>query len=276
MSDVLKVALIQLNAGPDIEENLAVTEGFIRQAAAQGAQLILTPENTCHIRVPATEKLKSSLPETGHPVLQRFSALAWELAVWLVAGSVSIRLSDSKMANRCFVFDANGDIVSKYDKIHLFDVDLPTGESHRESAVFTPGQQAVTVTTPWAKLGLAICYDLRFAALFRTLAQAGAEILSVPAAFTVPTGQAHWHTLLRARAIENAAFVLAPAQCGTHQGDRKTYGHSLIIDPWGTILAEGGEAPGIIMADLDMKAVTKARESIPALRHDRPYSLMSS
>lgn len=276
MSNHLKVALIQLNAGPDIADNLKLTEGFIRQAVARGAQLILTPENTCHIRVPATEKLKSSLPEAEHPVLQRFSELARELGVWLVAGSVSIRLSDSKMANRCFVFDANGDIVSKYDKIHLFDVDLPTGESHRESAVFEPGQQAVTVATPWAMLGLAICYDLRFAALFRTLAQAGAQILTVPAAFTVPTGQAHWHTLLRARAIENGAFVLAPAQCGTHQGERRTYGHSLIIDPWGVILAEGDEMPGLVMADLDMSAVAKARESIPALRHDRSYSLRSS
>lgn len=276
MSEILKVALIQLNAGPDIAENLKVTESFIRQAAAQGARLILTPENTCHIRAPATEKLKSSLPEQGHPVLQRFSELSRELGVWLIAGSLSIRLSDSKMANRCFVFDANGDIVAKYDKIHLFDVDLPTGESHRESAVFEPGQQAVTVAMPTATLGLAICYDLRFAALFRDLAQAGAGILTVPAAFTVPTGQAHWHTLLRARAIENGAFVLAPAQCGTHQGDRKTYGHSLIVDPWGVVLAEGGDAPGVVMADLDLAAVAKARAAIPSLRHDRAYTLRAA
>lgn len=273
---MLRVALAQLNAGPDIAENLKATEGFIRQAAAQGAQFILTPENTCHIRVPATEKLKSSQPQEGHPVLLRFSELAKDLGVCLMAGSLSIRLSNGKMANRCFVFDANGDIVAKYDKIHLFDADLPTGESHRESAVFEPGRQAVTVETPWAKLGLAICYDLRFAALFRTLAKAGAQILTVPAAFTVPTGQAHWHTLLRARAIENGAFVLAPAQCGTHHGDRKTYGHSLIIDPWGAVLAEGGDEPGVVIADLDLAAVAKARESIPALRHDRPYTLIAS
>lgn len=272
MSQKLKVALVQMTSGPDIAENIAAVEALIRKAAADGAQFILTPENTCHIRVPSTEKLKTAQGESGNAVLEKFSALAKELNVWLMAGSISIKLSDDKIANRCFVFDANGNIAAKYDKIHLFDVDLPTGEKHRESALFQPGDAAVIVDSPWAKIGLTICYDLRFASLFRHLAQSGSQILTVPSAFTVPTGQAHWHTLLRARAIENGAFVLAPAQCGTHEGGRKTYGHSLIIDPWGTILAEGGEEPGIITAELDLNAVNIARNAIPALKHDRKYA----
>ncbi|HEY0901864.1 MAG TPA: carbon-nitrogen hydrolase family protein, partial [Micavibrio sp.] len=208
------------------------------------------------------------------PVITRFSALARELGVWIMAGSISVLLPEEKILNRSILIDAQGNIVADYDKIHLFDVDLPTGEVHRESAIVKPGTKATVAMTPWGKLGMAICYDLRFANLFRTLAKAGAAILTVPAAFTVPTGQAHWHTLLRARAIENGAFVLAPAQVGTHEGGRETYGHSLIIDPWGRILGEGdGQNPGIIMAELDLSAVKTAREAIPALLHDREYSI---
>lgn len=274
MSEKLKVALIQLSAGPDIAENIIAAETLIREAAAQGAQFILTPENTCHIRRPATEKLKSAKAMDGHPVVTRFADLAKELNVWIMAGSISVLLPEQKILNRSILIDANGNIVAEYDKIHLFDVDLPTGEVHRESAVVKPGEKAVVANTPWGKVGMSICYDLRFASLFRALSKAGASILTVPAAFTVPTGKAHWHTLLRARAIENGAFVLAPAQVGTHEGGRETYGHSLIIDPWGTILAEGdGENIGIIMAELDMDAVKTAREAIPALLHDREYSI---
>ncbi len=274
MSEKVKVALIQLSAGPDIVENIIAAETLIREAAAQGAQFILTPENTCHIRRPATEKLKSAKAMEGHPVVTRFADLARELGVWIMAGSISVLLPEEKILNRSILIDANGNIVAHYDKIHLFDVDLPTGEVHRESAVVKPGEKAVVADTPWGKVGMTICYDLRFASLFRALSKAGASILSVPAAFTVPTGKAHWHTLLRARAIENGAFVLAPAQVGTHEGGRETYGHSLIIDPWGTILAEGdGENIGIIMAELDLDAVKTAREAIPALLHDREYSI---
>lgn len=274
MSEKFKVALIQLNAGPDIAENIIAAETLIREAAARGAQFILTPENTCHIRRPATEKLKSAKAMDSHPVVTRFADLARELGVWIMAGSISVLLPEQKILNRSILIDANGDIVAEYDKIHLFDVDLPTGEVHRESAVVKPGEKAVVANTPWGKVGMSICYDLRFASLFRALSKAGANILTVPAAFTVPTGKAHWHTLLRARAIENGAFVLAPAQVGTHEGGRETYGHSLIIDPWGTILAEGdGENIGIIMAELDMDAVKTAREAIPALLHDREYSI---
>lgn len=274
MTGKVKVALLQLNAGPDIAENIIAAETLIREAAAQGARFILTPENTCHIRRPATEKLKSARAMEGHPVVTRFAALAQELGVWILIGSISVLLPEQKILNRSILIDANGDIVADYDKIHLFDVDLPTGEIHRESAVVKPGEKATVADTPWGKVGMTICYDLRFASLFRALAKAGAAILTVPSAFTVPTGQAHWHTLLRARAIENGAFVLAPAQVGTHEGDRKTYGHSLIIDPWGTILAEGdGENIGIVMAELDLNAVKTARKSIPALLHDREYSM---
>lgn len=273
MSQTVKVALVQMSSGPDIAENIIAAETMIRQAAAQGAQFILTPENTCHIRLPAAEKLKSAHPAEGHPAITRFSALAKELGVWLLAGSISILLPEEKLYNRSLLFDAKGNIVAQYDKIHLFDVDLPTGERHRESNVVKPGDRAVIAETPWGKVGMTICYDLRFAALYRTLAQAGAKILAVPAAFTVPTGKAHWHTLLRARAIENGAFILAPAQCGTHHNGRTTYGHSLIIDPWGVILAEGGDETGIFMADLDMNAVDVARNAIPALKHDRFYSI---
>jgi predicted amidohydrolase len=273
--DKVTVALVQMSSGPDIAENIIAAETMIREAAAKGAQFILTPENTCHIRRPASEKLKSAKALENHPVITRFSALAAELGVWIMAGSISVLLPEEKILNRSILIDAHGNIVADYDKIHLFDVDLPTGEVHRESAVVKPGTKATLAATPWGKLGMTICYDLRFANLFRTLAKAGAAILTVPAAFTVPTGQAHWHTLLRARAIENGAFVLAPAQVGTHEGGRLTYGHSLIIDPWGKILAEAdGEHPGIIMAELDMKAVTTAREAIPALLHEREYSIV--
>jgi len=273
MSDIVKVGLVQMSAGPDIAENIIAAETLIREAAAKGAQFILTPENTCHIRRPATEKLKSAKSLEGHPVIVRFAALAKELGVWIMAGSISVLLPEQKILNRSIMIDANGNIVAEYDKIHLFDVDLPTGEVHRESTTVKPGERAVIAETPWGKVGMTICYDLRFASLFRALAKGGATILTVPAAFTVPTGKAHWHTLLRARAIENGAFVLAPAQCGTHEGDRKTYGHSLIIDPWGVILADAGEETGVIVADLDLNAVKTAREAIPALLHDREYSI---
>ena len=273
MSEIVKVGLVQMSSGPDIAENILSAEALIREAASKGAQFILTPENTCHIRRPATEKLKSAKSLEGHPVIVRFAALAKELGVWIMAGSISVLLPEQKILNRSILIDANGNIVAEYDKIHLFDVDLPTGEIHRESATVKPGDRAVVAQTPWGGVGMTICYDLRFASLFRVLAYKGAAILTVPAAFTVPTGQAHWHTLLRARAIENGAFVLAPAQCGTHEGDRKTYGHSLIIDPWGVILAEAGEETGVILADLDLSAVKTAREAIPALLHDREYSI---
>ncbi len=272
MAQTLKTALLQLNVGPDIADNLKTTEGFIREAAGAGARFILTPENTCHMRSPAAEKLQTALAEKDHPVIASFAALARETGAWILAGSVSVKVAPDKIANRSLLFDAKGDIVAKYDKIHLFDVDLPTGESHRESALVAPGGRAVLAASPWGPVGLTICYDMRFPGLYRALAQAGARLLTAPSAFTVPTGKAHWESLLRARAIENGAFVLAPAQAGTHHGGRQTYGHSLAVDPWGQVIAEGDAlTPGPVYATLDLEAVDRARQAIPSLKHDRPY-----
>lgn len=276
-----KLACIQMNSGPVIADNLAAAEAMVREAAAQGASFIATPENTCHIKAPQSEKLKTSPVFEEHPAIPQFSALANELGVTILLGSISVKLPEDKIVNRSVLFSANGDIVAYYDKIHLFDVDLEGGESYRESDVVRAGDKAVLATVDLAaedmstfKLGMSICYDLRFAALYRQLAQNGAQILSIPAAFTVPTGKAHWHVLLRARAIETRCFVIAPAQCGTHDGGRQTYGHSLIVAPWGEILAEGSaDKPEIITADIDLNAVTQARQSVPSLRHDRAFTL---
>ena len=221
------------------------------------------------MRFPQEAKLQSCFSADTHPAIPYYAELAKELEIWLLIGSMAIKVGD-KMANRSFLFSDKGDVVATYDKIHLFDVDLPTGESHRESDHVQAGTKAVTADTPWGKIGMSICYDVRFAYLYRKLAHMGASIMTVPAAFTVPTGQAHWKTLLRARAIETGAFVLAPGQCGEHEGGRKTYGHSLIIDPWGDVLAEADDKPCIITAELDLSVVAKTRNAIPALKHDRP------
>lgn len=274
MIEKVKVAGVQLNASPEISENTKIVEDQVREAAGQGAKLIVTPENTCHMVFPQGKKLDTAPAEDAHGLLSRAQELAQELDVWLLLGSLSIKVQEDKIANRSFMISDKGEIVARYDKIHLFDVDLAGGESYRESKNVQGGDKAVLADTPWGKVGMTICYDVRFPHLYRTLAHAGASILTVPAAFTVPTGKAHWHTLLRARAIENGAFVIATGQCGTHAGDRLTYGHSLIINPWGEVIAEAGEQPEIIYADLDMDEVTKARESIPALQHDRPFELV--
>jgi predicted amidohydrolase len=216
--------------------------------------------------------LAKSFAEDAHPGLPHFSALAKELGVWLLIGSMPIRVEAERLANRSFLIDDQGRVTARYDKIHLFDVDLPNGEVYRESERIRPGAQAVLAPTPWGALGMTVCYDLRFPQLYRDLAQADAAMLSIPSAFTVPTGEAHWHVLLRARAIETGAFVLAPAQCGTHAGGRRTYGHSLIVAPWGEILAEAGDAPGTISAEIDFSKVAEARSMIPSLRHDRDYA----
>lgn len=270
---ILKAACVQMTSGPDILENLSVAEVLIREAVAAGAQFIATPENTCQIRFPTNEKLESTPEEKAHPGLPFFSNLSEQLGVWLLIGSMSIKRPSEKLANRSFLFSDKGDIAATYDKIHLFDVSLPTGEVHRESDIIEAGSEAVIVDIGHAKLGLSICYDIRFSYLYRDLAKAGADILVAPAAFTVPTGKAHWKTLLRARAIETGSFVIAPAQTGEHENGRKTWGHSMIIDPWGEVLAEMDEKPGITVADLDLNDVRQARQSIPALKHDRAYKV---
>jgi len=269
----VKVACVQLTSGPDIAENLKTAEAYIREAASEGAVFIATPENTCQMRKPDRAKLENAPCEEDHPGIPLFSDLARELGVWLLIGSLSVKLADDKTANRCYLFSDQGEIVATYDKIHMFDVNLREGESHKESDAVKPGCKAVVASTPIAKIGLSICYDLRFAHLYRDLAKAGAEILTVPAAFTVPTGLAHWETLLRARAIETGSFILAPGQTGTHEGGRKTWGHSMIIGPWGEILAAKDDHPGIITAEINLDEAAKMRAAIPALQHDRDYDI---
>jgi len=272
----VKFACVQMTAGPEVGPNLDAAATLIRAAALDGARFILTPENTSIIEPKRDLALAKSFTEDAHPGLPYFSALAKELGVWLLIGSMPIRVEAERLANRSFLIDDQGRIAARYDKIHLFDVDLPNGEVYRESERIRPGAQAVLAPTPFGPLGMTVCYDLRFPQLYRDLAKAGAAMLSIPAAFTVPTGEAHWHVLLRARAIESGAFVFAPAQSGTHAGNRRTYGHSLIVAPWGEILAEAGDEPGTISAEIDFSQVAAARTMIPSLRHDRDYAAPQS
>jgi predicted amidohydrolase len=268
----VKFACVQMTAGPEVGPNLDAAAALIREAAADGAKFIFTPENTSIIEPNRELALAKSFTQDEHPGLPHFSKLAKELGVWLLIGSMPIRVEPERLANRSFLIDNQGRIITHYDKIHLFDVDLPNGEVYRESERIRPGSQAVLAPTPWGGLGMTVCYDLRFPQLYRDLAHAGAAVISIPAAFTVPTGEAHWHVLLRARAIETGAFVFAPAQCGTHAGGRRTYGHSLIVAPWGEILAEAGDQPGTIATVVDFSQVAAARGMIPSLRHDRDYA----
>ena len=271
MSKIFKAACVQMSSAAEIAPNLESATRFIRAAAGAGAQLIMTPENTTLIEPNRARQLAKTPVEEAHPGVPHFSALAKELGIWLLIGSMPVRADEKRIANRSFLFDPKGAIVARYDKIHMFDVDLPNGETYRESNGVRPGEQGVVAQTPWGAIGLTICYDVRFAYLHRALAHAGAVMLTVPAAFTVPTGQAHWHVLLRARAIETGCFVFAPAQVGTHAANRKTYGHSLVVAPWGEVLADAGDQPGYIVADIDLEQVQKARSMVPALRHDREF-----
>ncbi len=271
MSRTFKAACVQMTAGPEVNPNLAAATALIREARARGADFILTPENTAMMEPRRADVLAKARPEAADPALPAFQALAAELGCWLLIGSLAVKLDDKTCANRSFLLDDRGGIAARYDKIHMFDVDLAGGESYRESTTFRPGGRAVVADTPWGRVGLSVCYDLRFAYLYRSLAQAGAQFLTVPSAFTRPTGEAHWHVLLRARAIETGCFVLAPAQCGEHALGRRTYGHSLIVAPWGEIVAEAGEEPGIVLADIDLAKVDEARRMVPALTHDRRF-----
>ena len=253
--------------------NLADASELIREAAGQGASFVATPEMT-NILEPDRPRLRSlAKPESEDASVAAFSVLAQELGLWLNVGSLALQGPGEKLVNRSLLFTPDGAIAARYDKIHLFDVDLPTGESLRESHAYDGGAEAVLVETPLGSIGLTICYDIRFSHLYRALAKAGAKLFTVPSAFTVPTGQAHWHVLLRARAIETGSFVLAAAQGGKHESGRETYGHSLIVSPWGEVLAEAGTEPGIVIADLDLAQADLARARIPALVHDRAMSL---
>jgi len=272
MAGRFSVACVQLTSAREIEPNIAAVTELVRAARKQGAELILLPENAGMLEPVSRLLREKARPEADHRALAAFRELAAETGAWLLIGSLSIAVEGGKVANRSFLVDPAGRIAARYDKIHLFDVDLGQGESYRESATIAPGDQAVLAETPWGLLGMTVCYDLRFPQLYRMLAQRGALFLSIPAAFTRTTGRAHWHILQRARAIENGAFVFAPAQCGVHAEGRETYGHSLIVDPWGEVLADGGEEPGIILAEIDPAAVAAARTRIPSLRHDRPFA----
>jgi predicted amidohydrolase len=272
MTATFKAACVQVTAGRVLAPNIETAVRLGREARKMGADFIAYPENVTMIEPIAAEALKKALPEAEHPAIPAFRALARETGAWILAGSLSIRAGDKKYANRSLLFDAGGTIVGRYDKLHLFDVDLAGGERYRESERIAPGERAVVAATPWGLLGMTICYDVRFPQLYRALAKAGALMFTVPAAFTEQTGRAHWHILNRARAIECGAFVIAAAQSGTHAQGRRTYGHSLIVDPWGEVLAEGGESEGVIVAEIDPAKSAEARRRIPALQHDRAFS----
>ncbi|MEJ1160381.1 carbon-nitrogen hydrolase family protein [Prosthecomicrobium sp. N25] len=272
-----RAALVQTTSSRLPERNAEAVEALVREAAAQGAQYVQTPENTNIIEHEADRFFAAISEEARDPVLKRLRALAAELGIWLHVGSLAVKVAETKAANRAFVIAPDGSVAARYDKIHLFDVDLANGEQYRESAKIRAGGEAVTVDLPWGRLGVAICYDLRFPHLFRALAQeGGAGILSVPAAFTKPTGEAHWHVLLRARAIENGCWLLAAAQGGVHETGRQTYGHSVIIDPWGRVVAEAGTDPCVLVADIDMAEVAAVRGRVPALQHDRDFTLRAA
>ncbi len=278
MSTSIKVAAIQMTSSSDVDENLDKAEEFIRQGVANGANFILTPENTCSIRYLVDNDLDGGFSIDTHPAIPRFSALSKELNITLVIGSISVKLEDegkgNKRYNRAIVFSPYGKIKAIYNKIHLFDVQIPNGEIHKESNSIKAGDEAVIVNINNSfSAALSICYDLRFPHLYRDLAKAGANIICVPAAFTVVTGKAHWEILLRARAIETGSYVIAAAQTGEHEGGRKTYGHSMIIDPWGRILAQKEDGEGIIYANLEKEKINRARNIIPALIHDRDYKV---
>ena len=270
---MLKVALVQTRTPATQAAALAHTAPLIREAARGGAALVVTPECSNILQRDRKRLFEVLTALNDDPAVTGFRALADELSVWLLIGSALVRRDDGKAANRSILVRPDGSVAETYDKIHMFDVDLPTGERHRESSAYEPGDRAVTTSAAGALLGLTICYDIRFPSLHAALARAGAQVLTVPAAFTRPTGEAHWETLLRARAIETGSFVLAAAQGGTHEDGRSTWGHSTIIGPWGEILGKADhDEPCVVLADLDLAAVAKARTAIPALENARPFT----
>lgn len=266
-------ACVQMRSGVDARANIDAAVTMIREAAAAGATYVQTPEMSNVVNRSRDGLFAMLAPEERDPMLAAFRALATELRITIHAGSLAVLRPDGKVANRAFVIDPAGEIVARYDKLHLFDVDLPNGESWRESNTYTGGLSAVAVDLPGMRLGLSICYDIRFPYLYRALAEAGAQMLSAPACFTKQTGEAHWVVLQRARAIETGSFMVSAAQAGHHEDGRDTFGHSIIVDPWGRVLAEAGDAPGVIMARIDPGLVADARGRIPTLQHTRPVSV---
>jgi predicted amidohydrolase len=269
---IFRAACLQMQSGNDLDANFATLRTMTREAAEGGASFVMSPEYALMMDGSGRTMRERALPPDGGAVLTELCAMSRELNIWTLVGSLTLRIDDERMVNRSYLIDATGGIVASYDKIHMFDCTLPDGKVIRESSAYRPGECAVVAGTPWGTLGMTVCYDLRFPHLYRTLAQAGAQYLTIPSSFQRQTGKVHWHTLVKARAIENACFVFAPAMCGEHPGGRSTYGHTLIVDPWGEVMADGGEAPGIVYADIDPLRVQKVRAMIPSLQHDRPYS----
>jgi len=275
MASAFKAGLIQTNVSNEMAENVAFVREQARLARSAGADFIMTPENTGLIGANRAETLAKAETEEAHPMLAAARASARETGAWFLLGSIHVRVpGEEQIRNRSYLIDGAGALVASYDKIHMFDVQLAGGESYRESSTFKPGEKSVLALTPWGVLGMTICYDLRFPYLYRDLAHAGAVMLAIPSSFTVPTGQAHWHTLIRGRAIETGCFVFAPAQVGSHKGsNRKTYGHSIVVAPWGEVLVDaGGEKAGFVVTDVDLAKVAEARKMVPSLTHDRPYA----
>ena len=272
--DGFRVGLVQMCSSRDVERNLRDAGELVREAASRGAKYVQTPEITTLMESDRQRLFAAVRPQEGNGALARFCTLAGELGIWLHVGSMPVLLGGGKIANRAFLISPQGRVEARFDKIHMFDIDLPRGESYRESKNYQAGDRAVLAPLPWGMLGITVCYDLRFPHLYRALSQAGADFLAIPSAFTRPTGEAHWHVLLRARAIENGAYVFAAAQAGRHETGRETYGHSLIVSPWGEVLAEAGVHPCIIVADVASSEAREARRRIPSLQHDRPFQVI--
>ena len=274
-SETFRVGLIQMRSGRTPAANADAAIRLIRDAKGSGADYVQTPEMTNIMETKRQDMFAAIAPEESDASLAAFRETARTQRLWVHVGSLAIKISPDKAVNRSLLIDPHGDIVARYDKIHMFDVDLAGGESYRESRNYRPGEIAIATDLPWGRLGLTICYDLRFPALYRALAEAGASFLAIPSAFTRQTGEAHWHVLMRARAIENSCYVLAAAQGGAHENGRETFGHSLVVDPWGRIVAEGGTEPGVVMAEIKLAEVATARGRIPSLQHGRRFEVVA-
>jgi predicted amidohydrolase len=267
------VGCVQVNPGEDRQANIERAVEGVKEAARRGATLVVLPEYVAFLHASGGAMRSQALPEADDPALPQFRQLAREHGIFILVGSLALAREDGKLANRSFMISDEGEIIARYDKLHMFDATLPGGRVIQESSAYEPGNRAVVARTPWAQVGMSVCYDLRFPVLYRALSQAGAEVLVVPSAFTKATGTLHWKALLQARAIENGAYVVAAATCGSHPGGHQTFGHAMIIDPNGQVLAEAGDAPEVICATIDIDAVAAARQRIPSLTHDRAFQL---
>ena len=274
-SATFRVGLIQMRSGRTPRANIDAAVKLINEAKAAGADYVQTPEMTNIMEARRETMFAALAPEESDPALAAFRETARSHRLWLHVGSLALKVTPDKAVNRSLLIDPAGEVAARYDKIHMFDVDLAGGESYRESRSYRPGDLAISADLPWGRLGLTICYDLRFPALFRALAEAGASFLAIPSAFTRQTGEAHWHVLMRARAIENTCYVLAAAQGGKHENGRETFGHSLVVDPWGRVVAEGGEEPGVVMAEIAPADIVTARTRIPSLQHGRRFEVVA-